>query len=334
MRVLTARELNRATLARQLLLERKKVSPLAVIARLVGMQAQWAPAPYVGIWTRTTDFRREQLERALRRGDVLKPTVMRGTLHLVTKRDYPMFWCAFKELHVGYGRSSLERGLTMLAEARARAPLTQKEAYAWIGEPNAKQVFRAIKRRGHLLHHPETALWKPTAALLFHAAPEPDEREYAAALTELVHRYLRAFGPATKKDINAWSLLPMGWFAHALDGLPTFRDEDGCTLYDVPRAPLPAADTAVPVRFLPKWDNAILGFEKSARLLPPQLRRTVIGANGDVAPTVLVDGTVAARWKAEEDGRVSVDYLAPATRTQKAEVADEARRLEAWLRAS
>jgi hypothetical protein len=331
LRVLTARELNRATLARQLLLERKKLSPLAVIERVVGMQAQWAPAPYVGIWTRADGFRRETLERALRRGDVLRPTVMRGTLHLVTKRDYPMFWHAFKELHVGYGPASLSRGLTLLEEARTRAPLTQKEAYAWLGDPSPKHTFRAIKRRGHLLHHADTALWKPTASLLFHAADEPDELEYDAALTQLVHRYLRAFGPATKKDINAWSLLPMGWFAHALEGLPTYQDEAGRTLYDVPRAPLPDAGTRAPVRFLPKWDNAILGFEKSGRLLPSELRRTVILANGDVAPTVLVDGTVTARWKADESGRVAVEYLATVTRTQKAEVADEAARLEAWL---
>ena len=85
------------------------------------------------------------------------------------------------------------------------------------------------------------------------------------------------------------------------------------------------------MRFLPKWDNAILGFEKSGRLLPSELRRTVILANGDVAPTVLVDGTVAARWKADESGRVAVEYLATVTRTQQAEVADEAARLEAWL---
>lgn len=332
MRVLTERELNRATLARQLLLgPRRKLSPAAVIERLVGMQAQWAPAPYVGIWTRSEDFRRESLERAIRRGDVLKPTVMRGTLHLVTKRDYPMFWHAFKELHVGYGHSSFARAQALLAEARTRAPLTQKEAYAWIGEPSPKHVFRAIRRRAHILHHAETALWRPTASLLFHAADEPEARDYNASLTELVHRYLGAFGPATKRDINAWSRLPMGWFEHALEeGLPRYRDDEGRVLYDVPRAPLPAGDTPAPVRFLPKWDNIILGFEKSRRVLPPELRKIVIGDNGDVAQTVLVDGSVAALWKT--DG--TVEYLRGVTRTQKAEVADEGKRLQAWLRAS
>ncbi len=97
MRVLTVRELNRATLARQLLLERKRLSPAAVIERLVGMQAQWPPAPYVGIWTRTTGFRRETLERALASGAVVKATAMRQTLHLVTRHDYWLLRSAMSE---------------------------------------------------------------------------------------------------------------------------------------------------------------------------------------------------------------------------------------------
>jgi hypothetical protein len=330
LRVLTARELNRATLARQLLLERKKLSPLKVVEHLVGMQAQWSPAPYVGIWTRTTDFERAQLERLLKRGEVLRPTAMRGTLHFVSRRDYPLLWHALDDRHFGFGPSSLKRGLPLIAEARRRAPFTQKEAFAWIGEPNPKHVLRAIRRFGHLLHAPETSLWKPTAAQLFHAVDAPEPLDKAHVYRELAHRYLRAFGPATKTDLQKWSMIPAGRFAPALAELPTFRDEDGRTLYDVPRAPLPAADTPAPVRFLPKWDNAILGYEKGRRLLPADLRSTVIGVNGDVAPTVLVDGTVAGIWR--DDAKV--EYLRPVTRTQRAEVADEARRLREWLSAS
>ena len=330
MRVLTARELNRATLARQLLLERKKRAPLQVIEHLIGMQAQWSPAPYVGIWTRTTDFKREQLERLLRRGDVLRPTVMRGTLHFVSKRDYPLLWHALHDRHFGFGPSSLARAEPLIDEARSRGPMTQREACEWIGEPNPKHVLRALRRFGHLLHAPETSLWQPTAAQLFHAVDPPEPRELADVYRELAHRYLRAFGPATKADLQKWAHIPAGRFAAALAELPTYKDEDGKTLYDVPRAPLPAADTPAPVRFLPKWDNAILGYDKSRRLLPPELRSTVTGVNGDVAPTVLVDGTVAAIWRA--DG--TIEYLRPVTRTQKAEVADEWQRLEAWLNAS
>jgi hypothetical protein len=330
LRVLTDRELNRATLARQLLLERRKLSPVRVIEHVVGMQAQWAPAPYVGIWTRATEFRREQLERALRRGEVLRPTAMRGTLHLVSKRDYPMLWWSLRDRMYGFGPGSLERALPLLAEARTRAPITQREAFEWIGEPNPKNVFRAIRRRGHLLHAPETSLWQPTAAQLFVAVDEPPELDHEAALDELALRYLRAFGPATPADLSKWSMIPASSFAAVLERLPTFRDEGGRTLYDVPRAPLPAADTAAPARFLPKWDNAILGYEKGRRLLPPDLRRVVIGSNGDVAATVLVDGTVAGVWR--DDARV--EYLRSVTRTQKAEVADEGKRLQAWLSAS
>jgi hypothetical protein len=330
LRVLTARELNRATLARQLLLERTKLSPLKVIEHLVGMQAQWSPAPYVGIWTRAADFRREQLERLLRRGDVLRPTVMRGTLHFVSKRDYPLLWHALQDRNFGFGPASEERGRSLIPEARRRAPFTQKEAFEWIGEPNPKHVLRAIRRHGHLLHAPETSLWKPAAAQLFHAVDPPEPRDVADAYRELAHRYLRAFGPATKADLQKWAHIPAGRFAAALAELPTYRDEDGKTLYDVPRAPLPAADTPAPVRFLPKWDNAILGYDKSRRLLPPELRPLVTGVNGDVAPTVLVDGTVAAIWR--PDGKI--EYLRSVTRTQKAEVTDEWTRLDAWLNAS
>jgi hypothetical protein len=329
-RVLTVRELNRATLARQLLLERRRVSPLRVVEHLVGMQAQWSPAPYVGVWARTADFRREQLERLLHRGDVLRPTVMRGTLHFVARRDYPLLWQALQDRHFGYGPASLERARPLIEEARRRAPITQAEAYAWIGEPNPKHVLRAIRRQGHLLHAPETSLWRPTAAHLFHAVDVPEPRDLADVYRELAHRYLRAFGPVTSADLHSWSNIPASRFAPALADLPTYRDERGRTLYDVPRAPLPKGDTEAPVRLLPKWDNAILGYEKSRRLLPAELRRVVIGGNGDVAATVLVDGVVAATWR-NEDGRVTIDWLAGATRTQKAEVADEAARLEAWL---
>jgi uncharacterized protein YcaQ len=106
-RVLTLRELNRATLARQLLLQRKKVGVLAAIERLAGLQAQWPPAPYVGLWSRLEGFRRDSLERAVLKGDVVKPTVMRGTLHLITARDYPVFWTALREMPTWFDETQL-----------------------------------------------------------------------------------------------------------------------------------------------------------------------------------------------------------------------------------
>jgi winged helix DNA-binding protein len=341
-RVLTLRELNRATLARQLLLERKKLSVTAAIERLAGLQAQWPPAPYVGLWSRLQGFRREALERAVLAGTVVKPTVMRGTLHLITRRDYPVFWWALRDMPTWYDETHLAHALTAVAAARGRAPFTHAEALAWLEQEHGhddevmrRRIFHALRRRAHLLHAPESSLWKLRAgSVVFHANDEPDEVDVLAARTELVRRYLAAFGPATRADIADWSGLRIGDFAPALEALEPlrrFRDENGRELLDVPRAPLPAPDTPAPVRFLPKWDSTLLAHADRRRVLPEELRKQVIGKNGDVAQTVLVDGVVAATWSADKKGKVAVAPFAPLPRTARREVEDEAARLEAWL---
>jgi Winged helix DNA-binding domain len=337
-RTLTLRELNRATLARQLLLGRRRLPVTKAIERLVGMQAQWPPSPYIGLWTRVDGFRRETLERAVRRGDVLKPTVMRGTLHLVTARDYPVFYSAFKEMHTWFGTRHLERAVTSLDGVRSllrdgRIGYDEilahvRSAHPDLDETDCRRTVYAVRRHAHLLHARETATWTTRPSATYEAWEEPAPVDVAAARTELVHRYLRAFGPATKADFAAWSGLRVRDFEHALDGLPTYRNEDGKTLYDAPRARLTPAETPAPVRFLPKWDNVLLGFADRRRTISDELRKEVIGKNGDVAATVLVDGAVAGTWS----GSAEVELLVPLTRTQKAEVADEAARLAAWLR--
>lgn len=334
-RVLTLRELNRALLARQLLLERKRLSPVAVIERLVGMQAQWPPAPYVGIWTRTTSFKREALERAIRSGEVVKPTVMRGTLHLVTARDYPVFYAALRNMPTWYGETHLAHALKELRAVRALAPLTHTEGLAHLeraghaDETDRRRIFHAVRRHAHLLHTPESALWNGRPRGAFSAHPEPEPVDELAARTELVRRYLAAFGPATRADIADWSGLRVVDFTPALDALEPlrrFRNEDGKELLDVRRAPLPPADTRAPVRFLPKWDNVLLGHADRTRIVAAEHRKDIIGKNGDVAPTFLVDGFVAGIWRVEK-GRVEIEPFARVPKT----VAAEAKRLEAWL---
>jgi hypothetical protein len=341
-RTLTLRDLNRATLARQLLLERRKLSPLAAIERLVGMQAQWPPAPYVGLWTRLTGFRRAALERAVKRGDVVKPTVMRGTLHLVTARDYPLFYAAFSEMNTWFGPMHLERALASLSSVVAlmrdgRLAYEEilahlRERHAGLEERDYRRMVHAVRRHAHLLHARETAVWTTRPSATYELVAAPAELDGRNARTELVHRYLRAFGPATKADVSSWSGLNVRDFEHALDGLPTHHAESGRVLYDVPRAPLPDGDAPAPVRFLPKWDNALLGFADRTRVISDEIRRQVIGKNGDVAQTVLVDGFVAATWAADPKGKVTVRPFAPLPRVWRREVDDEAARLEAWLR--
>lgn len=332
MRVLTLRELNRATLARQLLLERKKLSPLRAIERLCGLQAQWPPSPYVGLWSRLDGFKREALERAVLRGDVLKPTVMRGTLHLITARDYPLYYAALRDMPTWFQPHHLERALTVLADVRALAPIAQNDIVARIealGYENldARRIAHAVRRHAHLLHAADSALFTSAPRAVYHAVPEPEPADPLIARGELVRRYLRAFGPSTRADIADWSGLRVADFGHALDGLPTYRNEDGKTLFDVPRAPLPPADTPAPVRFLPKWDNTLLAHADRRRVMSDEVRKTIIGKNGDVTQTLLVDGVVAGTWK----GKAEYELFAPVTRTQKAEIAAEAERLRAWL---
>ena len=338
-RVLTLRELNRATLARQLLLERKRLSATVVIERLVGMQAQWPQAPYVGIWTRTTSFRRETLERKLASAEIVKATVMRQTLHLVTRRDYALLRAALSETNFPAESSLAKRIAPSIRALAAAGPMTTSEALAHLERKHgltgidARRAWRAARVRAHLLHHHETALWRGRPEGRFVAFDEPEQHVPDEARAEILRRYLAAFGPASRRDIGAWSMMHVPELARALEllePLRRFRDENGRELLDVQRAPLPAAETPAPVRFLPKWDNLLLGFADRTRVLPEQYRKTVIGANGDVAQTFLVDGLVAGTWSVVK-GRVAFAPFAPLSRSVRTELEEEAGRLEAFL---
>lgn len=338
-RVLTLRELNRATLARQLLLERKRVPALSVIERLAGMQAQWPQAPYVGIWSRIPGFRRETLERAVRSGKVVKATVMRGTLHLVTRRDYPLFFSALQGLLAWGDPESVALGRKLVPAMRALfadGPLTFQQVLDHLQETHStadvltlRRSWFATRTGAHILHTPETALWASRPQAVFAAIDEPALVDTVVARTELVRRYLGAFGPASRADLAAWSGMRVSDFAEAfesLEPLRRFRDENGRELLDLPRAPLPAADTPAPVRFLPKWDNVLLGFADRTRILPEEYRKTVIAKNGDVAQTFLVDGFVAGRWR-EEKGKIVLEPFKPLPHAARRELEEEAARL-------
>jgi hypothetical protein len=331
--------LGRATLARQLLLERKRLSPTAVIERLVGMQAQWPSAPYVGIWTRATSFRRETLERELARGAVVKATAIRQTLHLVTRRDYGLFRAAMSETNFPWETAQAKRLAASVRDLAEASPVTTEEALRYLEREHGltgiegRRAWRAARVRAHVLHHHETALWGARPEGRFVAIEEPEAHVPVEARAEILRRYLAAFGPASRRDIVAWSMMHVPELQRALDVLEPlrrFRDEHGRELLDVPRAPLPDPDTPAPVRFLPKWDNVLLAFADRTRVLPEEYRKTVIRTNGDVAQTFLVDGLVAGMWRVET-GRLVLEPFAAISRSVRRELEDEAGRLEAFL---
>jgi DNA glycosylase AlkZ-like len=339
-RTLTLRELNRATLARQLLLERRRLPVVRALARLAGLQAQWAPAPYVGLWTRLERFRREILERLLLREQAVRAVLMRGTVHLVSRSDYGLFgsavalppWVspASAELAGRVHDSLLEFG---------REPRTRAEVLAWLRDTHGVDhdggagLWYALRTVGRLTHEPASGAWKPPRVTRY-VLIDHEQIDPLPARASLVRRYLGAFGPATRADIAEWSGLRVRDFEPtlaALEPLRRFRDERERELLDLPRAPLPAGDSPAQVRFLPRFDNLVLSHADRTRVISDEHRRTVIHGAGMVEATFLVDGFVAGLWRVER-GRVRTEPLEPLPRGRRQEVADEAARLEAWLR--
>jgi hypothetical protein len=218
--------------------------------------------------------------------------------------------------------------------AYAAKPRTRVEILDWlerehgVASDGTNRVWYALRLQARIAHAPETSLWRAPVHGPSFVAVEHDEVESDAARGELVRRYLAAFGPATRAEIAGWSGMKVRDFADSLDGLRLLRDEAGRELLDVPRAPLPAADTPAPVRFLPKFDNVLLD---RRRVLPEEYRKLVVRKNADVQPTFIVDGLVAGIWSFK-DGHVTTEPFAPLPRAAKRELEDEAGRLAAWLR--
>ena len=223
---------------------------------------------------------------------------MRQTLHLVTPRDYALIWAAMSETSFPW---ETERAKQLALSARALAahrPVTSTEAIAQLESEyglsgvDARRAWRLARVAALIVHHHERALWQPRNDGRFVAIAEPQPHVPVEARAEIFRRYLAAFGPSTRRDIGAWSRMRVAEIdasLELLEPLRRFRDEQGRELLDVPRAPLPDADTPAPIRFLPKWDNVLLAWADRTRVLPEAYRKTVIKVNGDVAQTFLVD---------------------------------------------
>jgi hypothetical protein len=339
-RVLTLKELNRATLARQLLLERRALPLVRALERVAGLQAQWGPAPYVGLWTRVAGFRRETLERALRRRQAVRAVLMRGTIHLVSLADYGRFGAAVgTPPWLRPDAAVLGDELHDAIRAFGEAPRTRQEIFEYLAcehgieRERAERAWYALRIRGRLTHAPETGFWKTTGLTRYVAIPHESAHPKAARV-DLVRRYLAAFGPATRADISEWSGLRVRDLEPALaslEPLARFRDERGRELVDLPRAPRPSADTPAAVRLMPRFDNLVLSHKDRTRVLADDHRGLVIDG-GWVKSTFLVDGFVAGTWETE-DGRVRLEPFAPLPRAAKRELEAEAKSLEAWLAA-
>ncbi len=314
-RTLTQRELNRALLARQLLLERSKASIAEAVEQVGGLQTQYAPSGYVGLWTRVAGFQRDDLTRALEDRSVIQATLMRTTIHVVSRREY---W----RYAMGVRRSRQEWAMRTnnlppegkvletadrLRAALADGPKTVKE----LGDL-AKGFLGSLGLWVDLVRVPPSGTWERRRADRLGLAEDwvgPIDATEDEGLEHLVRAYLRGFGPATWKDLSSWAGIAVAEAKRGGErlGLVRYRSEDGTELIDLPDAPLPDPDTASPVRFLPHWDANLLVHARRTGLLPEAHRPRVFSTRNPFSVgTYLVDGRVVGGWSLVE-GRIKLD---------------------------
>jgi hypothetical protein len=311
--VLTQRRLNRALLARQLLLERSTRSIPEALSLVGGLQTQYAPSGYVGLWTRLAGFQRDDLTTALEDRTVVQATLMRSTIHLVAASDYwPMAagvrrarreWAARLPEGALGAKASEEHGRT-LRKALEDGP----RGVAQLGDMAAGFVGN-VGLWVDLVRVPPGGTWERRRADVLALADQwvgPDTATEEEGLRALLTAYLGGFGPAALKDAASWAGVPVAWFrpaAEALD-LRRFRDEAGTELLDLPDASLPDEDTPAPVRLLPHWDANLLVHVRRTGLLPEAYRPILFTSKRPFsAGVILVDGRVVGEWSVR-DGHV------------------------------
>jgi hypothetical protein len=339
-RVLTQRELNRALLARQLLLERSRVPVTRALEQVAGLQTQYAPSGYIGLWTRLDGFERDDLTRALERRSVVQGTLMRATIHLVSARDYSLFAAGVREarrewwarVHKGADVGNVAAAARRVRKALAGGPRPRSELIELLSAD--AMTWNGVNLWIDLVRAPPSGTWEQRRADVFASA----EQWLGAAdatpegIDHLIRRYLGGFGPARPNEIADWAGLPLRVVTSALVGmrLRRFRDEEDRELVDLPRAPLPDGETPAPVRFLPTFDATLLVHARRTGILPEQYRpRVFTTKTPHSVGTFLVDGAVAGTWRYERGGVVTQPF-ARLSRAASRELAEEAERLAAF----
>jgi hypothetical protein len=312
---LTLRQLNRATLARQMLLEREDIPVAAAVERLCGIQAQEARPPFVGLWTRLAGFRAEDLHSLLHKRSVVRATFLRGTLHLLSARDYLAYRTAIQPVLddalkvLGSRAKGLDPALVLAAATALyeQQPRNFNDLRALLQaefpDVHERALGYTVRTRLPLVMVPTDDRWAfPSVADFTLAA-----NWLSAPLSEndspvdLVRRYLAAFGPATAADVQTWSGLRGVKEIIALlrPELITVRDTNGKELFDLPDAPRPDGDVPAPARFLPEFDNLVLSHADRTRVIADEHRGHVVTKNLRVRASVSYDGFACGIWDLE-----------------------------------
>lgn len=352
-RILKLRELNRAILSRQMLLESAKITVPAAIERLVGLQAQLASAPYVGLWTRLDKFTREDLAKLIEDRTIIKATLMRGTLHLFTADDYLRFRTTMRPL-LEAGASAItkqfgaEFNLEKLLAAARKFIAEKPRTFAEISEmvtalmPSVEVGPLRYSVRTHipLVQVPISTGWSYSSKPEFTLAETWIGRKISVKdnLPELVKRYLAVFGPASVTDAQTWLGMKLkDTFEKLRPELQVYRDEGRRELFDLPDMKLPAEDVPAPIRFLPEFDNLLLSHSNRTRVVADEYRSKVYLPALRVAATILVDGFVRGAWKVEKTKTAAVLVITPfekLTKKDRAALTEEGERLVRFVEAN
>lgn len=350
MDILTDRQLNRATLARQMLLERSDTGIAEAVRFLGGLQAQQSNDPYIALWSRLRGFTQDQLTTLIVERTLARATTMRGTLHLHTADDLVGIRPLVQDFLKGMWNSNFRKRFGSEDEKKvrragirlldAKAPMTAGALGRALREKfptaEAQSLAVLVQVTETLVQVPPTRLWGNGSAPLLTRVenwlPAPHERPLSRV--DLVRRYIRAFGPASVTDMQTWCRLTRlgAEFAMLKNELVAFRGEDGRTLYDYADAPRPDPDTPAPVRFLPLYDNVYLGYDDRCRMLAAGDTRRINLLLAGFKPAVLVDGIVSARWSIETRKGAARLVVEPYHKLRKSDVRDIEREGVAFLR--
>ena len=312
------------------------------LERIAGLQTQYAPSGYIGLWSRMRNFRREALTTALEQRRVIQGTLLRSTIHMVSARDYWLCLAAIKQFRQTwwrriprkeFGDLDMEAVAGALREHLAKGPRRADELKAVIAARGLPPVtWGGVAHWLDMVRVPPSGTWDQRRADLYGLAetwtPAATQTE-SAGLEHIVRRYLGGFGPASVPEIADWAGIPAAALPPVLArlSLRRFRDENGNVLVDVPRGPLPDAATPAPVRFLPTWDATLLVHARRTQILPERYRPLVFNTKTPHSvPTFLVDGAVAGTWRFDHGRIVIKPFDSLPTRIRR-QVDDEGKRL-------
>ena len=342
---LTPLRLNRGLLARQHLLHRSDKPLTEILQDVAGLQTQYAPSGYIGLWTRMAGFERAMLTDALEERRVVQATLMRVTIHSVSAADYWPMTIGIRRLRQEDFTRVARREIESI-DMPAAAQTVAEELHA--GPLPMSELTERLVRRGFppraarwaglwvdLVRVPPSGTWERRRADVYGLAsdwlPQPRMTE-EQGISHLVRRYLGGFGPARPQEIANWAGIPTGVVAGALQRLKVrrFHDQQGAELVDLPDAPLPTEDTPAPVRFLPTWDATLLVHARRTEILPERFRPLVFNTRTPHSVgTYLVDGHVAGTWRLER-GRIIVQSFEAMSKAAAREVDSEAKQLETF----